>query len=184
MISIEAIKAAIRCDEYAARFLTVRNGVALCPFHKEKTPSFRLHPQFFKCFGCGVSGDVITFSHLYHGISKGEAIRQLAEETGISLTPTVKLSPYEALKQERLRTEAAEWKRLLRTTLIQSLHNDDFSRVLPFVQAFEAMTTSQLFSLYTLQRTTQQASMLRSSAKEHAKPTVEKLLWEFLQWSR
>ncbi|MFZ0364317.1 MAG: CHC2 zinc finger domain-containing protein, partial [Candidatus Cybelea sp.] len=37
--------------------------VGLCPFHAEKTPSFHVHPDrgFFKCFGCGAGGDVVTF---------------------------------------------------------------------------------------------------------------------------
>ena len=52
----------------------------LCPFHGEKTPSFNVHGDqgYFKCFGCGVGGDVIKFVELYEKLSFPEAVRQLA----------------------------------------------------------------------------------------------------------
>ena len=56
----------------------------LCPFHGEKTPSFHVYGDkgFFKCFGCGVGGDVIRFIELYDKISFPEAVRQLAARAG------------------------------------------------------------------------------------------------------
>jgi DNA primase len=52
----------------------------LCPFHGEKTPSFNVNGDkgFFKCFGCGVGGDVIKFVELYDKVAFPEAVRQLA----------------------------------------------------------------------------------------------------------
>jgi len=60
---------------------------ALCPFHEEKTPSFTVHPirQTFKCFGCGVGGDVFTFIQQREKVDFTEARRMLAERAGISL---------------------------------------------------------------------------------------------------
>lgn len=59
----------------------------LCPFHDEKTPSFTVHPdtQHFKCFGCGVAGDVFTFLMDRDGVTFREAMEQLAESAGVSL---------------------------------------------------------------------------------------------------
>ena len=57
----------------------------LCPFHGEKTPSFHVNDDkgFFKCFGCGVGGDVIKFVELYDKVTFPEAVRQLAARVGL-----------------------------------------------------------------------------------------------------
>ncbi len=64
-----------------------RNFKALCPFHSEKTPSFKVFPesQRFKCFGCGVGGDVFTFVQMHSRVGFREALEMLAEKTGIQL---------------------------------------------------------------------------------------------------
>jgi DNA primase len=63
--------------------------VGLCPFHAEKTPSFHVHPDrgFFKCFGCGAGGDVITFVQKLENAGFGDAVRMLASKVGIELQP-------------------------------------------------------------------------------------------------
>ncbi|MFY9709667.1 MAG: DNA primase [Candidatus Cybelea sp.] len=63
--------------------------VGLCPFHAEKTPSFHVHPDrgFFKCFGCGTGGDLITFVQKLENASFGDAVRLLAAKAGIELEP-------------------------------------------------------------------------------------------------
>ena len=56
----------------------------LCPFHGEKTPSFHVYDKgFFKCYGCGVGGDVIKFVELYDKVAFPEAVRQLAVRAGL-----------------------------------------------------------------------------------------------------
>ncbi len=61
--------------------------VGLCPFHAEKTPSFHVHPDrgFFKCFGCGAGGDVITFVQKSENIGFPDAVRALASKAGVEL---------------------------------------------------------------------------------------------------
>lgn len=63
------------------------NFVALCPFHKEKTPSFNVNPhkQIFHCFGCHKGGDVFTFVKEYESIHFTDAVRRLAERAKIPL---------------------------------------------------------------------------------------------------
>lgn len=61
--------------------------VGLCPLHKEKTPSFTVHPAkgVFKCFGCGEGGDVFRFIELIEGVDFKQARSILAERAGISI---------------------------------------------------------------------------------------------------
>ncbi|MDO5718967.1 MAG: DNA primase [Tissierellia bacterium] len=68
-----------------------RNYKGLCPFHKEKTPSFVVSEenQFFKCFGCGESGDVITFIMKRDNMDFKEALEYLADKLGITIENTL-----------------------------------------------------------------------------------------------
>ena len=63
------------------------NYFGLCPFHEEKTPSFSVHieRQTFHCFGCGKSGSVFTFLMEMERIDFPDAVRRLAERTGIEI---------------------------------------------------------------------------------------------------
>lgn len=62
-----------------------RSFVGLCPFHKEKSPSFHVNPDrgFFHCFGCKESGSAIDFLMKHEGYTFPEAVRALAERAGI-----------------------------------------------------------------------------------------------------
>ena len=64
-----------------------RNYLGLCPFHKEKTPSFNVieDRQFYHCFGCGKSGDVFKFLEEYRQISFQESVKVLADRLGIAV---------------------------------------------------------------------------------------------------
>jgi DNA primase len=64
-----------------------RHLFALCPFHKEKTPSFAVtaHLGLYHCFGCGASGDVIGFLVRYERMNFVEACEYLARRAGWSL---------------------------------------------------------------------------------------------------
>ena len=57
----------------------------LCPFHNEKTPSFHVNQEkgFFKCFGCGVGGDVVKFVELHEKLPFPDAVRMLAQRFGL-----------------------------------------------------------------------------------------------------
>ena len=83
------------------------NFVALCPFHKEKSPSFHVNPQrqIFHCFGCHKGGDVFTFVKEYESIGFPEAVRRLAERARIPL--------------EAQETVGGEQTRFLKETMLQ-----------------------------------------------------------------
>jgi DNA primase len=72
---------------YVSLKKTGKNHTGLCPFHTEKTPSFSVNPdkQIFHCFGCGAGGDVFKFIELQEGLNFPEAVRKLAERSGITL---------------------------------------------------------------------------------------------------
>ena len=61
--------------------------MGLCPFHKEKTPSFQVNPSrgVYYCFGCGKGGDVFNFVQEIEGVDFREALQMLADETGVRL---------------------------------------------------------------------------------------------------
>ncbi|WP_058187601.1 DNA primase [Terracidiphilus gabretensis] len=85
------------------------NYSGLCPFHKEKSPSFSVHAvrQFFHCFGCGVSGDVFTFVSKMENVGFPEAVRIVAQKCGIPLPKKEYSSPEEAA-EGRLRAKLLE----------------------------------------------------------------------------
>jgi len=77
-------------SQYVTLKRSGRNFFGLCPFHKEKSPSFSVSPdkQIFHCFGCGVGGNVIHFVSKIENIDFRETLEVLAERSGITL-PTL-----------------------------------------------------------------------------------------------
>lgn len=77
-------------SQYVTLKRSGRNFFGLCPFHKEKSPSFSVSPdkQIFHCFGCGVGGNVIHFTSKIENLGFKETIEILAERAGITL-PTI-----------------------------------------------------------------------------------------------
>ena len=78
---VEVVSETVRLSRSGASFR------GLCPFHREKTPSFFVHPakQIFHCFGCGEGGSVFHFLMKIRSLSFGEAVEDLAERYGVSI---------------------------------------------------------------------------------------------------
>lgn len=80
-------------EEIISRFIKLKkqgsNFIALCPFHREQTPSFSVsaRKQFFYCFGCGQSGNTLHFLQAYQGKSFIAVIQDVAEEVGVDIKP-------------------------------------------------------------------------------------------------
>lgn len=89
--TLEQIRAASDIVDVIGGYLPLKraggNFTALCPFHKEKSPSFNVNPhkQIFHCFGCHKGGDVFTFVKEYESIGFVDAVRRLAERAKIPL---------------------------------------------------------------------------------------------------
>lgn len=96
--------------------LAGRNLIALCPFHNEKTPSFSISPErnLFKCFGCGIAGDSITFVEKHKKLTFSQACMEIAAAHAITLQQH-ELSNEEAEQQRQrdaifnVNTWAAGW---------------------------------------------------------------------------
>jgi DNA primase len=95
---VEQLKSSVRIETVVGEYVRLRRSgpsryMGLCPFHNETKPSFTVHAvhQFYKCFSCGVSGDVIKFVQEKEGLSFFEALKTLAERYGI---PMPKRSQY------------------------------------------------------------------------------------------
>lgn len=88
---LEEIKARVSIREVVSDYLRLTkagaNWKALCPFHKEKTPSFMVHEgkAIFHCFGCGESGNIFTFLMKMEGIAFPEAVERLAKRAGVEI---------------------------------------------------------------------------------------------------
>ena len=79
----------------------------LCPFHSEKTPSFTVYPdtQSYYCFGCGAGGDIISFTKEINGLTYVEAVKMLAQQSGMPL-------PDEDDKLSRLKSRIYEMNKV------------------------------------------------------------------------
>jgi len=103
MDTAQEIKKRLDITDFIREYLQLKkvgiNYSAPCPFHEEKTPSFMVSPerQSFRCFGCGESGDVISFYQKIEGLSFPEALKLLGERTGVE----VRFKSKEATAKER-----------------------------------------------------------------------------------
>ena len=85
MSVFETIKAAVTPRQAAEHYglQVTRNGMTCCPFHKDRHPSMKLNEEYFFCFGCGTSGDVIDFTARLFGLSPYAAAQKLETDFGI-----------------------------------------------------------------------------------------------------
>jgi DNA primase len=104
---IERIRSQADIVQVISEYLTLKkagaNYKALCPFHREKTPSFMVNParQIFHCFGCGAGGNVFGFLMRQEGFTFPEAVRFLAAKMGIQVKE-YRVSPGQREMREQL----------------------------------------------------------------------------------
>ncbi len=89
MSTYARIKRTVTTRQAAERYgLSVnRSGMTCCPFHEDRHPSMKLNEDYFFCFGCSASGDVIDFTARLFGISLKDAAEKLAADFSINPRP-------------------------------------------------------------------------------------------------
>ena len=122
----EAVKQTVTVRQAAERYgLKVgRSGMACCPFHEDRKPSLKLNEDYFYCFGCGATGDVIAFTARLYGLCGYEAANKLADDFGVSVNCERHLSVVDKLQQPKLlqhKTDEAQCFHVL-TNYLHLLH--------------------------------------------------------------
>lgn len=131
----ERIRAASDIVDVIGGYLPLKragaNFTALCPFHKEKSPSFNVNPQkqIFHCFGCHKGGDVFTFVQEYESIGFMDAVRRLADRAKIPIELDATPGAQEArhIKDQLLQIHeqiAQRWQSALATEAAGQLARD------------------------------------------------------------
>ncbi|MBY0464884.1 MAG: DNA primase, partial [Burkholderiales bacterium] len=117
---LQELLARVDVVEVVGRYVQLKKGGAnfmgLCPFHGEKSPSFSVSPakQFYHCFGCGANGNAISFLMSHAGMSFVEAVKDLAQQTGLSV-PDDDTPPQDKEKQRVQREHQTSLSALLET---------------------------------------------------------------------
>ncbi|MGC8624490.1 MAG: DNA primase [Phycisphaerae bacterium] len=104
----QVVRQAARIEEIIGEHIALRPAgkelVGLCPFHEDRRPSMYVSPQkqIFYCFVCAAGGDVFKFVENYHKMSKGEALRFLAQRYGITLPEYRSANPQATSQREKI----------------------------------------------------------------------------------
>ena len=104
----QVVRQAARIEEIVGEHIALRPAgrefVGLCPFHEDRRPSMYVSPQkqIFYCFVCAAGGDVFKFVENYHKMSKGEALRFLAQRYGITLPEFRSANPQASSQRDRI----------------------------------------------------------------------------------
>lgn len=137
--SIDGLRFKAELLEVLSWYTTVKNNVACCPIHSEKTPSFHIYKakQTFKCFGCGASGDVFKFIMIIEKLSFPEAIEFMANKYNYILE-------YED-EQKQKNYQVTKDKRNEMLKLIEWAHNE-------YKKAYVNLPATSSSKLYLQQR--------------------------------
>jgi len=115
--------------------------IGLCPFHQEKTPSFHVRDEdgYYHCFGCGVSGDAISFLREQESMSFIDAIHHLAEMAGMTVPEQQKLSPEEREQRNSMVQMLEDAARFFE----QALHKDTAIHAKSYLEKRQVSLASQ-----------------------------------------
>lgn len=138
-------------DVVSQQVILKKNGAhhwGLCPFHKEKTPSFSVNPSMgiYKCFGCGEGGDAISFIMKTQNKEFMQVITELAEKFGLEMPAKLQKSGNKGLKEDMIKAckKAAEFYNL---RLLKD-KNPETTKVLDYL--LNRGITKEIIEKYTL----------------------------------
>lgn len=158
---VEEIKRRVDIVDFISQYVQLKkrgnNYFGLCPFHQEKTPSFAVNPRgnFFHCFGCGESGDVITFFMKIENLEFKDAVIELAKRYNISTNFKEKSKENPLIEIHRIATEYFREKLLANNTAIDYLKRRQIDKdaiekfaigFAPISSELEKLLTSKGFS--------------------------------------
>ena len=132
--TIQTIVETARIDEVVGEFVSLKrrgvNLIGLCPFHNEKTPSFNVNTarNIFKCFGCGVGGDAVSFLMRHEHFTYPEALRHLAKKYGIPIQE-IEQTP-ETIQQMNEREGLFNVTEFAKNYFVDILNNNDSGRAI------------------------------------------------------
>ncbi len=109
------------------------HGAARCPFHSERTASFKIHNGHYNCFGCGAYGDALDFVQRYFGLDFPSAIRKLNYDFNLEITghrPT-RRERLQAAEERRIDASIKNGKKQLRTyyRALSTVHRELWRRI-------------------------------------------------------
>ena len=112
----ETVKSAVTVKQAAEHYgrKVNRGDMICCPFHDDLHPSMKLNRDYFYCFGCGATGDVIDFVARLFGLSSYEAAKKLAYDFGIDPDKKVDMSKED--ENNDLDTIIEEARKILKVT--------------------------------------------------------------------
>jgi DNA primase len=129
--TIDEVINVAQVDEVIADFMTLKkkgvNLEGLCPFHNEKTPSFKVNPNkgIYKCFGCGKAGGSVQFVMEHEGMSFPDAIKYLAKRYSIDIVEDNTAQSVEYDEKIRLRESLLAVLDFAQTHFTYNLHEDE-----------------------------------------------------------
>jgi len=130
-----------------------RHNSMCCPLHREKTPSFKVYKDGsrFKCFGCGIGGDVITFVMRYYSLSYGQAIIRLASEFNIQIAGAKPLTVQDRIRaneERRARKQETEEREREYDRLFDAYSSacDEFIRLEGNLTMYKPKTVTEPFN--------------------------------------
>lgn len=121
-----------------------QNWTGLCPFHKEKSPSFSVNAThgYFYCFGCHAKGDVFTFIQKLENVSFPEAVRAVAAKMGIAMPRREFSSPEEA-REAGLRKQLLDLHEAATQYFEQALQQPEAARAREYLTGREVSPEMQ-----------------------------------------
>lgn len=152
--TIDSIKDAAVIEDVVGDFVALKkrgaNYLGNCPFHDEKTPSFTVSPSkgIYKCFGCGASGDSVSFVMEHEHISYPEALRFLARKYHIEV-PEVELSPQQIMS-ESLKDALLSVNQYAENYFVDTLWNADEGKAIGLSYFKERGFTEEIIKKFKL----------------------------------